>query len=89
MEINVIEYNKNRLKFELKGEDNTFCNILRKELWNDKNIEISGYHIEHSLVSEPVFTIETSRGDPKKAVLDAVERLMKINKDLKEKFSKI
>lgn len=89
MEINVIENNKNRLKFELKGEGHTFCNAVRKELWSDSNVEISGYRIEHSLVSEPVFILETSKGDPKTVLLKAVERLRKRNKDLKELFKKL
>ena len=86
MEINVIEQGKERMKFELKGEDHSFCNALKKELWQDKNVDISGYYVEHSLVSEPVFTVQVKKGDAKKAVLDAVERLKKWNKDLKDQF---
>ncbi|MEK6861125.1 MAG: DNA-directed RNA polymerase subunit L [Nanoarchaeota archaeon] len=89
MELNILENTKNRLKFELKGEGHTFCNALKKELWSDNNIEISGYHIEHSLVSEPAFTIETSKGDPKTVLLKAVERLRKRNKELREFFKKL
>ncbi len=89
MELLVLEQSKNRIKFELKGEDHTFCNALKKELWNDKNIEISGYYVEHSLVSEPVFTVQVKSGDAKKAVLDAVDRLKKWNKEMKEHFKSL
>ena len=89
MELNVIENTKNRIKFELSGEGHTFCNALKKELWNESGVEISGYHIEHSLVSEPIFVVETSKGDPKTLVLKAVEKLRKKNKDLKELFKKL
>ena len=89
MELKVLEQNKSRLKFELKGEDHGFCNVLKKELWNDKNVDISGYYVEHSLVSAPVFTVQVKSGDPKKVVLDAVERLKKWNKDLKEQFKSV
>jgi DNA-directed RNA polymerase subunit L len=89
MELVVLEQGKNRLKFELKGEDHSFCNILKKELWQDKHVDISGYYVEHSLVSAPVFTVQAKSGDPKKIVLDAVERLKKWNKDLKDQFKSL
>ena len=89
MELKVLEQGKNRLKFEIKGEDHGFCNVLKKELWNDKSVEISGYYVEHSLVSEPVFTVQVKSGDARKAVLDAVDRLKKWNKDLKEQFKSL
>jgi len=89
MELNILENTKNRLKFEIKGEGHSFCNALKSELWKGDNIEITGYHIEHSLISEPVFVVQTSKGDPKKVVLDAAERLQKRNKTLKEAFKKL
>ena len=87
MEINILEKEKNKLKFDIEGEDNTFSNILRNELWNDKDITLSGYKIEHSLLSEPVFTVESD--NPKNSLLDAAKRLTKINDDFKEKIKKI
>ena len=89
MEISIIEHGKNRLVFELKGEGHTFCNALRKELWNDENTNISDYNISHSLVSNPYFVVEVSKGDPKRVILSAVERLRKKNKELKEKFKSL
>ena len=89
MEINVLENTKNRLRFEVKGEGHSFCNIIKSELWNQKNVEIAGYHIEHSLVSEPVIVAQSEKGDTKKIILDAVEDLHKKNKSLREAFKKI
>ncbi len=63
--------------------------MLKKELWHDKHVDISGYAVQHSLVSEPVFTIQTKSGDPKKVVLDAVERLKKWTKEAKEQFKSV
>tara|TARA_Y100000310_G_scaffold243456_2_gene247949 strand:+ start:5339 stop:5605 length:267 start_codon:yes stop_codon:yes gene_type:complete len=84
MEVIALENEKNRLKIQICGEGHTFCNVLKKELWNDKSVEIVGYNIKHSLTSDPVMTIEV-KGDAKKTVLDAVARLKKINKDIKDK----
>ncbi len=88
MELKILEDEKNRLKFEIKGEEHSFCNALRKELWDDKNTEMAGYFIEHALVSYPVFIVEAAK-DPRKVIMDAIERLKKRNKELTEKFKKI
>jgi DNA-directed RNA polymerase subunit L len=85
MNVVTIENEKNRLKLQITGEGHTFCNALKKELWNDNSVEIAGYSIEHSLTGEPVFTIEVNKGDAKKALIDAVARLKKIAKEFKDK----
>lgn len=77
MELNILSKSKNKLNFELKGEDHTFCNILRKELWNDSSTKSAGYSMKTGLIEIPKFTIETSAKDPKKVLLDATSRLTK------------
>jgi len=88
MEINIISKTKNKLIFELKGEDHTFCNILRKELWNDSSIQSAGYNIKTGLTEIPKFILETKGKTPKKALLDAVSRLTKKSKEFLNKFKK-
>jgi len=85
MEVTALENEKTRIQLEIKGEGNTFCNALKKELWKDKDMEVAGYYIEHSLTSDPILTVEVSKGDAKKALLDAVDRLKKINKEFRDK----
>lgn len=82
MEIKVLEQTKNRLIIEVVGEDHTLCNALRKELWEDKDVEISGYNMKHPLISEPEMIIETKEGNPRKSLLKAVDGLKKKNKEL-------
>ena len=88
MEIEVIESDKNRLKFKIKGETHTFCKILERELWNDKSTKVAGYKIEYSLENEPIFLLETDSKAPKKILLDATERLKKEFKELETKLIK-
>tara|TARA_Y100000034_G_scaffold114964_1_gene151640 strand:+ start:18561 stop:18827 length:267 start_codon:yes stop_codon:yes gene_type:complete len=88
MEIKVLEKDKGKLKLEVIGEDHTLMNAIRKELWEDKDIEVSGYKIDHILVGNPVLIVEHKK-DPKKALLDAVERLKKKNKEFKSKVTKL
>ena len=74
----------NQTIIEIKGEDHTFCNILRKQLWDNGEIENAGYTIAHSLTASPVFHIKTK--DPKKALEKASEKLQETFKELKTLF---
>jgi len=89
MEIEVLDSSKNSIRFRLKGEGHTFCNLLRKELWNDKDVRVAGYKIEHTLESAPIFILETESKDAKKALLDGTSRLKKLIKESGQKISKI
>ncbi|MBT4334741.1 DNA-directed RNA polymerase subunit L [archaeon] len=83
MELKILESEKNLLKIELIGEDHTLVNLLRHELWSDSHIKVSGYNIAHPQVSNPVMVIETDgKEDPKKALISAIERVQKVDKDL-------
>ncbi len=88
MEIKVLKQEKNKLEFEVIGEDHTLCNAVRKELWDFDETDISAYRIEHSLISEPIMLVETSKGDPVNAVLKANESLKKKIKEFKEEFNR-
>jgi len=90
MEIKYIQETDNRIKVELIGEDHTVANAIRKELWENSHVKISGYQIENPLVSNPVLIIETeSKEDPKKALLKALEGLRKKNKILIDSLKSI
>ena len=83
MEIKILEEEKSSIKIEIIGEDHTLANALRKELWNDFHIKIAGYNIDHPLVNKPLFIVQTtSKEDPKKALLKAIESLKKSYQDL-------
>jgi len=84
MKLNVLEKEKNKLRIEIIGETHTFCNALRKEIWNDDDVKVAGYNIEHPLVSHPVLTIETEKKDPKKVLEAAIKRLRDKNEKIRE-----
>lgn len=81
MEINVLESEKTRLKFELIGKTHTLANILSKELWNDKDVSVAGYTVEHPMKGNALMIVETYKGDAKKAIVAAIGRLKKQNKE--------
>ena len=90
MKLNIIEQSKRRLVFELADADNTFCNILKKQLQEDKAVSVATYSIKHPLVGVPRFIIETTTAKtPKKALADAVTGLTDLNKDFLAKFKKL
>ena len=88
MEIKLLNEDKNRIEFEVIGEDHTLCNAVRNELWNQDNVNVSAYNIKHPLVSNPIMLVEVSKGDPKTALNSAVSSLKKQIKELKDIFSK-
>lgn len=83
MEINILKEEKDLIEFEIKGEDNTFCNILRSELWNHEDVNYAAYMIKHPNVGSPIFTLSVKKGKPRKALSDAVEALREKIKEFK------
>lgn len=89
MEIKVLENTKKRLVFELKGADHTLCNMLKAELWKNKDVDIATYSIAHPLVGIPKVIVETKTGEPKKAILKAIEGIQETNKEFVTKFKRL
>lgn len=75
MELKILEETKTRMIFEIKGEDHTFCNALKQELWNDKDVQATSYKIDHPLVGVPQFIVDAK--NPRKSLVDAAKRLQK------------
>jgi DNA-directed RNA polymerase subunit L len=88
MEFVVLEKTKKRIVFELHGMDNTFCNVLKKELQVDDDVSIATFAIKHPLIGIPKFIVETKGKTPKEALLAAVDRLQAKNKDFLTKFKR-
>ena len=86
MEIKILKEEKGKIEFEITGEDHTLCNPIRDELWNQEGVEISAYNIKHPLISNPVMLVEMTKGDPKKALQNAVSNLKKKIKSIKDNF---
>jgi DNA-directed RNA polymerase subunit L len=89
MELTTLAKTKSKLTFEIKGEDHTFCNLLRNELWNEKNVISSGYTIKHPLVGVPKFIAETSSGDVKTALESTAKSMKKMADDFQKAFGKL
>ena len=89
MEINIIEDKKSRLNFEIKGEGNTFCNVLKDELWNDKHINVAAYNIKHPLIGVPFMIVETDgKKTPRQSLYDAAGRIAEKAEKLRKEAKK-
>lgn len=89
MKLKILEDKKNKLILEIKGETHTFCNALKKELWNDSHVKAAGYTISHPYIGIPKIIVETDGSEsPKKALIEAAKRLQKEADKFKEAFSK-
>ena len=90
MKLKILENKKNKMVLEIKGETHTFCNVLKKELWNDKHVKLAAYNISHPFVGKPTLVVETDSAEtPKKALLEASKRLQKGFDKFKSEFSKV
>lgn len=88
MEIKVLEDKKNRMVVELKSEDHTFANLMRKLLWSNRNVVNAAYRVEHPLTGKPKLVVETSRGEPRKALIKAAEKIRDISKEFWSKIAR-
>ena len=77
MEVIIVEEKKNRLLFDIKGDDHTITNALRKELLSDEHVKSAAYGLDHPLIGHPRVVVETDGEDPKKTVHAAIKRLQK------------
>ena len=88
MKIKVLKEDKDKIEVEIKGETHTFCNTLKNKLWEDKHVKITGYRIDHPLISVPTLNVETDGAKPKKVLSDAAKGLIKELDDFKSAFNK-
>ncbi|MFA6088513.1 MAG: DNA-directed RNA polymerase subunit L [Candidatus Woesearchaeota archaeon] len=82
MEVKITENSKDRMSFELIGEDHTLCNVLVKKLQESKDVKYAVYSIEHPLVSVPKLMIEAK--DVKAALKKAISELSEQADELKK-----
>ena len=88
MKLTTVAKEKDMLQMEVDGEDHTFVNVLKEELYEDKNVISAAYMYEHPLVSNPKVIVRTKTGSPKKAMKDAAGRIGDQAKEFKTAFSK-
>jgi len=77
------------LEIEVKGERVGFVNLIKEELWEDKQVDEATYIKEHPYMAEPkIYVKMKGKADPKIALKKAQKRLIVKLKDLKGEFER-
>lgn len=86
MKVKVLEKSQNEIKIEL--DDLTLCELIRKELWEDKSLVQASYSRKHP-IENPILHVQTEGKSAKKALQDAIKRLEKKNEELIKVFKSV
>jgi len=86
MEVKVLKQEKDSMLVELKGDTIGFANLLREELWENKDVDEAASIKEHPYMSEPKVYVKTKGTSPKKVLLDAAKSLQNKVKELEKEF---
>ena len=87
MKLKIIKRGANDLELEIEGEGHTFCNVLRKTLYEDPAVEFAGYSIDHPLVGVPRFYVRTDGSEsPEEALIKAARRIAERAREFRELF---
>ena len=85
MEIRVLRKDSDSMLVEFVGETHTLTNLIREELWNDNSVLEAAEVKEHPYLSEPKIFLRVKKGDPKKALAKALERIERKVEEFKRK----
>ena len=88
MKLNVIRKDKNSILIEVKGESISFVNLLKYELWKDKNVLEAAAIKEHPYMGEPKLLVKVKTGNPLTAIKKAVKNLSLQTKEIRDEFNR-
>jgi DNA-directed RNA polymerase subunit L len=88
MDLKVVKQEDKILVVETVDESVSFCNLVRSELWEDKNVGEAAYIKEHPYLENPKIFVKTTRGKPQTALERAAKRLESQAADFGKEFKK-
>ena len=89
MELVKIKEDSEIIEIELKGERVGFANLLKEELWNDKNVDEAAYIKEHPYMAEPkIYVKMKGKSSSRVALQRAVKRLQVKLKELEKELKR-
>lgn len=89
MRLKALKQNKTLLFVEVEGESTGFANLIKEELWEDKNVDEAAHIKEHPYMAEPKIYVKMKGiTDPKKAIGKANKRILVQLKDLEKEFKR-
>ena len=89
MKVNILNKSGKELKIELEGTGHGLCNLLQKQLLEDKNVDMAGYDIPHPLASNPIIYIRMKgAAKPEDALKKAAQKARDANKVFSDALQK-
>lgn len=88
MELKVVEKEKNALKVEIEGPDDTVIYPLINELLKDSDVAEAKYSVGHPQLDKPVLYVKTRRGKPQNAIKKAADALAGQFREARSLFEK-
>jgi len=89
MKLKKIKSSDSVLEIEIEGEDVGFVNLIKEELWKDKQVSEAAHIKEHPyMVESKIYVKMKGKTDPKVALRRTQKRLMVKLKDLKGEFER-
>jgi DNA-directed RNA polymerase subunit L len=86
MQLRVVKRDENSILLETIGETFTLTNVLREELWEDKDVSEAAQIKEHPYLAEPKIWVKVKKGSPITALEKAADRIIEQAKEFEEKF---
>jgi len=88
MDVKIVNKDENALEIQILGEGHTLCTNLKQALFEDPKVIFAGYMIKHPLKEEPRVYLKTDGSKhPKKALLEAIDVLIKRAENFIEEFN--
>jgi DNA-directed RNA polymerase subunit L len=89
IEIKVKKKEKNKIIYEILGEDHTLGNLLEKILINKDGVSYASYENPHPLENKIVLTIVTKDGvNPESVLREALKEIIELSRDFRERYRK-
>lgn len=87
VEIRIKNKEKNKVVYEIIGEDHTLGNLLEKTLINKDGVSYASYENPHPLENKIVLTIITQDGtDPERVLKEAIREIIELSRNFKERY---
>ena len=89
MNVKIVSKSGKEMKIELEGAGHGLCNLLQKQLLEDKNVDMAGYDIPHPLASNPIIYIRMKgSAKPEDALRKAAQKARSVNAVFSEQLQK-
>jgi DNA-directed RNA polymerase subunit L len=89
LKVKVLKKTDKELKIEIEGTGHGLCNLLQKNLLEQKGVDMGGYDIPHPLASNPVIYVRTKgAAKPVDVLIKAAEKAREANEAFGKELEK-